>query len=827
MTKLSGFVRGLPEFWATCPIYAKGVELPPNREGKVKTSDGKVPHKRWKKEHITPSHALRIIESAPDSFKAIGVRTGPISRGLVILDVDKRLGALKRGWTGLDGAPFIESGRRNAGKYLFYVPETMWDEVSDLSHTATDNQGYEVLWGRQGIIFGAYAHGGDYKFQGDLNNIPQAPAWLLAEMKEGHRRKEASQKTATDLLDRRSREEKIDIVKVCLSAIAPEGGNDFWVKIGMMIHSGLPDETGLDLWREWSKRDAEYSHDWENGDPCEERWNAGFKAGGGLTFGTLLFLAKEADPRGNRFKSEEGQRVKELVMRIHAEAEQEIQRYVTPQQSFTTIREAVQDIYEIDNPAEQMVEMHFLAIKTGWKVDRLEEMYVADQEYRAAEHQGEITLADLMKMPLDREYLIPGILPNPFTVLIYGAGGDGKSSAAWAIAKHIATGDPFKVKGQEESVKQGPVLILNGDQPLIQMQDQLAEINIPEDAMRNVVIRNGFDLTQQGRFIDLMKKYKPSLVIIDSLVGCSGARSADENKSIYARPLYWLTRNNGVAYPATTVMIIHHSNKQGGFRGTTAIRDAVDEVWALRKLSEEEQKLENKAGSDDPTRTRLVTVEKSRQGREQSHLWLHKNQDETFTLEERAKPLESDTKPMSKKDRALEFLREQRGKGFTIQEITRKTHSGVLTKEFEPGVRTAIARLIKEGLVEKAGVSGKSHLYRALLAKTTSLLRGDPLNLDTLEVDPLQEKGSAPVSPSVSPCVSNPDETLPQVVITESQPSQPLEPPTVSPVLETLADTVGDTGEDPSDTNGSDPSVSKVARIPTRMQRGPGMWNFG
>ena len=825
MTKLSGFVRGLPEFWATCPIYAKGVELPPDKNGKVRTSDGKVPHVRWKKDHITPSHAAQIIESAPDSFKAIGVRTGPVSRGLVILDVDKRLGALKRGWTDLEGAPFVESGRRNAGKYLFYVPEKMWDEVSDLSHTATENLGYEVLWGRQGIIFGAYAHGGDYKFQGDLNSIPQAPAWLLAEMKEGFRRKEASKKTATDLLDRRSREEKIDFVKVCLSAIPPQGGEDHWVKIGMMIHSGLPDETGLDLWREWSKKDTDYSQDWENGDPCEERWSAGFKAGGGLTFGTLLYLAKEEDPRGNRFKSEEGKRVKEWVMRIHGEADYEKDRYVTPQQSYETIREAVQDIYEIDNPAEQMVEMHFLAIKTGWKVDRLEEMYVADQEYRAAEHQGEITLADLMKMELDRKYLIPGVLPSPFTVLIYGAGGDGKSSAAWTIAKHVATGDPFKVKGQGEAVNKGPVLILNGDQPMIQMQDQLAEIDIPEDAMRNVVIRNGFDLTQQGRFIDLMKKYKPSLVIIDSLVGCSGARAADENKSIYARPLYWLTRNNGVTYPATTVMIIHHSNKQGGFRGTTAIRDAVDEVWALRKLSDEEQKLEIEAGNEDPTRTRVVTVEKSRQGREQSHLWLHKNQDETFTLEERAKPLASDTRPMSKKDRALEFLRKQRGKGFTLQEINKSVHSGLLRKEFEPGVRTAINRLLKEGLIEKAGVSGKSHLYRALLAETTSLLRGDPSNLETVEVVPLQEKGSAVFQPPVSPCVSNPDETLAEVVITSSQPSQALEPPTVSPLLDTLRETGAETLKDPSDTHGSDPSVSKVPRIPARMQRGPGMWN--
>ena len=88
MTKLSGFVRGLPEFWATCPIYAKGVELPPDKNGKVRTSDGKVPHVRWKKDHITPSQAAQIIESAPDSPKAIGVHWGP-GRGLVILDVDK------------------------------------------------------------------------------------------------------------------------------------------------------------------------------------------------------------------------------------------------------------------------------------------------------------------------------------------------------------------------------------------------------------------------------------------------------------------------------------------------------------------------------------------------------------------------------------------------------------------------------------------------------------------------------------------------------------------------------------------------------------------
>lgn len=826
MTKLSGFVRGLPEFWATCPIYAKGVELPPDKNGKVRTSDGKVPHVRWKKDHITPSQAAQIIESAPDCFKAIGVRTGPISRGLVILDVDKRLGALKRGWTGLEGAPFIESGRRNAGKYLFYVPEKMWDEVDDISHTGNNNQGHEVLWNRQGIIFGAYAHGGDYKFQGDVNSIPEAPAWLLADMKESFRRKEASKKTATDLLDRRSREEKIDFVKVCLSAIPPQGGEDHWVKIGMMIHSGLPDETGLDLWRQWSKQDTDYSEDWENGDPCEDRWSAGFKAGGGLTFGTLLYLAKEADPRGNRFKSEEGKRVKEWVMRIHAEADAEKDRYITPQQTFSSIREAVQDVYEMDNPAEQMVEMHFLAIKTAWKVEKLQEMYTAHQEFMAAEQQGEITLEDLQNMNLEREYLIPGVIPKGFTTLVYGPGGEGKSSAVWAITKHVASGTPFKVDGHLEPVEKGPVLIFNGDQPLPQLQEQLTEIDISQEDMRNVIIRNGFDLSQQGLFLDLMKKYTPSLVVIDSLTACSGSRAADENKSIYAAPLYWLVRNNGRLFHSTSIMIIHHANRQGGFRGSSSIRDSVDEVWSLRRLNEEERNAEIARGNKLPERSRVVTVEKSRQGRENKTLWLHKGLDETFSIEERAKELKrgesKDERPQEEK--VHDFLRQNRGEAFTLKQICKGALGGDHSA-FLPGIKTAVRRLCKKGLVEKAGVSGKSHLYRTLSLDRSLYVRGATPKLDTLTQEPLQEKGSECVSRRVSASVSNPVDTHETTEKPVSQPSQTVEQPSVSTSSDTLLDTLRDTLKDPSDTNGSDPSVSKVPRLPARMQHGPGMWN--
>ena len=344
--------------------------------------------------------------------------------------------------------------------------------------------------------------------------------------------------------------------------------------------------------------------------------------------------------------------------------------------------------------------------------------------------------------------------------------------------------------------------------------------------MRNVIIRNGFDLAQQGLFLNLMEKYKPSLVVIDSLTACSGSRAADENKSIYATPLYWLVRNNGRLFHSTSIMIIHHANRQGGFRGSSSIRDSVDEVWSLRRLNEEERNAEIGRGNKLPERSRVVTVEKSRQGRENKTLWLHKGLDETFSIEERAKEIKrgESKDERSQEEKAHDFLRKNRGEAFTLKQICKGALGGDHSA-FLPGIKTAVRRLCKKGLVEKAGVSGKSHLYRTPLLDTSLHVRGATPKLDTLTQEPLQEKGSECVSGRVSASVSNPVDTLKATEKPVSQPSQTVEQPSVSTSSDTLLDTLRDTLKDPSDTNGSDPSVSKVSRIPARMQRGPGMWN--
>jgi hypothetical protein len=178
----------------------------------------------------------------------------------VILDVDRNLSKLTKKWgSSLEGAPKVTSTKANAAKYLYSVPEALWGEVSGFGLSDT-GAGYEVLWGRQGLLYGAYPGSSDgkgaegfYGFEGDLEAIPEAPAWLLAEMKD-HAGKGPvdggfiKNRKALDFSDR-APEEVAEIIQSALRVIPGQGGGsrDHWIKVGMAIHSELPGDLGLTL----------------------------------------------------------------------------------------------------------------------------------------------------------------------------------------------------------------------------------------------------------------------------------------------------------------------------------------------------------------------------------------------------------------------------------------------------------------------------------------------------------------------------------------------------------------------------------------------------
>ena len=719
---LQQFVKKLPKHLVYAPIYRKGVEIK-SKDGKILKATGKNPFGDSYDRDFSPEDVAYVLERNPKRFGAVGLFTGSKGKGLVILDVDKNLAIHKKKWGDtLDGAPCITSTKKNAAKYVFSVPEELWSSVKGRMLSEQTSTCYEILWNRQGLIFGAYpgsttSSEGVYGFEGDLDNIPTAPDWLIAEMKhiKANEQKTGFLKNRSGLvLSDRTEDERAQIIQECLSVIPTKGAGsrEHWLYVGMAIHSELPNDLGLELWSVWSKNDPDYINEWDKSNPCEAIWKS-FK-GSGRGIGSLIRDADEVDPKRLRFSPIS----KDIVDKAQNEL---LVRTRRVKMSFQEVKKEYMRICEeVADPGEQDFLMHQLAVDNEFKdLERLESCLMSSEAFDLGSE--EMTASQLDAEDLSRSYVIPEILPTPAVFLLYGAGGDGKSMAAWALAKHISLGIPFEVQNNVVPIKKGKVLILNADQPKVQLREQLREQDYKMD--NNTVVINGFQIKREYYFAQLIKKHKPTLVVIDSLIGSSAGRAFDENKSSFASPLYRLTNNNGHSFPATTILVIHHANKQGGFRGTSSIRDAVDETW---KLSKPDKELAEQLG----TNTRIIRVEKSRFSRMGSCLLLKQLSDLSFELKD-YKPKVENSSPASIIDRILEKLR-------TVYPETRSRidlNADPLIGGNVTAIRKSLERLVDRGLIQiweqKPSVNGgrPTNYYKAILVrgdKKSVALNGKP-----------------------------------------------------------------------------------------------------
>ena len=736
--KLQQFVKKLPKQLVYAPIYRKGVEIK-SKEGKILEATGKNPYGESYERNFSPDDVAYVLEKFPNRFGAIGLFTGLKGKGLVILDVDKNLAIHKKKWgDSLDGAPCITSTKKNAAKYIFNIPEELWSSVKGRFLSEQTSTCYEILWNRQGVIFGSYPGSasspeGNYGFEGDLDNIPVAPDWLLAEMKslKANEEKAGFVKNRSGLnLSDRTEDEKAQIIQECLSVIPTKGAGsrEHWLHVGMAIHSEIPNDVGLELWSVWSKNDPDYINDWDKHNPCEAVWKS-FK-GSGRGIGSLIFDADEVDPKRLRFTP--------ASLDIVQKAQNELMvRTRRVKMSFQDVKKEYMRICEdVADPGEQDFLMHQLAIDNEFKdLERLESCLMSSEAFDLGSE--EMTASELDAEDLSRSYVIPEILPTPAVFLLYGAGGDGKSMAAWALAKHISLGIPFEVQNNVVPIQKGKVLILNADQPKVQLREQLREQDYKMD--NNTVVINGFQIKREYYFAQLIKKHKPTLVIIDSLIGSSAGRAFDENKSSFASPLYRITNNNGHSFPATTILVIHHANKQGGFRGTSSIRDAVDETW---KLSKPDKELSEQLG----TNTRIIRVEKSRFSRMGSCLLLKQLSDLSFELKD-YKPKVENSSPASIIDRILEKLR-------TVYPETRSRidlNADPLIGGNVTAIRKSLERLVDRGLIQvweqKPSVNGgrPTNYYKAILVrgdKKSVALNGKPSDNSDLAMRQVDKKES-------------------------------------------------------------------------------------
>jgi len=174
------------------------------------------------------------------------------------------------------------------------------------------------------------------------------------------------------------------------------------------------------------------------------------------------------------------------------------------------------------------------------------------------------------------DWLVENLLVKGDIAMLVGDGGVGKSWLTMDLAVAMAQGRE-KWLGMEVAGKRA--LIIDQENPMVTVRRRLAALGF-NPAKNAEELRYlwyaGIRLDQEEMARKLhedVETFEPELVVVDSL---SRAHFKNENSAEEMNPLmnmgvFPIARNLGA-----TVVLIHHVSKEGGSRGSTAIRNAVD-----------------------------------------------------------------------------------------------------------------------------------------------------------------------------------------------------------------------------------------------------------
>ena len=688
--KLLDFVKALPSDWVLAPILRKGVG----------GSTGKQPLQESRKRQLGPDDAALIVERNSD-ISAVGLWTGPKGNGIVIVDADHNDTALRRKYKELADAPRITSPRKNAAKYLFRVPKELWREVTGFGHSQDHNEGFEVLWTNQGLIFGEYPGSekhkvpeGVYSFHGDTELVPEAPAWLLAMMRAAKGKEGWIKNRAALRLTDRSPELRQQMIFECLSVIPEQGPGSYemWWRIGMAIHSELPDETGFDMWKMWSLKDPHFDDDWESGKGMPHQKWASFKPDGNITFGTLSYIANQYDPEQTRFSDESKKILEELKL-------------FSPRVDFDELYKRIEASYNNRHLSSgqrkyELLQLAAAADIRNQPIGTLKDIYMSHKESLFKVDGTERTAVDRWDAPEEASYYVPGVFCAGVW-LVSGKGGSGKTNACWAIAKHFLSGKALTSEEGALQWEQGNVLWLTGDQPDAVIDDQL-KTHLTREECRGLRIENNYDIEDYPAFEVYMREHKPKLVVIDSLRSTSKNLQVSENQSEFAVPLRWYEQMMGdhALFQQCMIIVLHHSGHgRDGARGTSGLNDMTSFAADFKEPGPKD--------TCNPVTSRLMVFTKHRYGLKGRSLRCTLQDDGTVKLHYLG--LQDHNAPATAQDRIRLYLMKNPAKKFTASELADKPTLSCN----KDAAKKALQRMVRHGTAQKAGKRGKETLYQA------------------------------------------------------------------------------------------------------------------
>ena len=341
------------------------------------------------------------------------------------------------------------------------------------------------------------------------------------------------------------------------------------------------------------------------------------------------------------------------------------------------------DLYSIYttcvDPSFRFFRLHHLANESKVSINFLERFYLKSLTDQCSKLLNYEELKELAGSTV-REWLLNGLVPKSTTILLASDGGVGKTKLAYGIGKILIQGSkfgPFQSTGEKRRI-----LYYQGDESEGDMLQALETLGYSEsDISKYVRVRFGWSAENMPTLIQDLKEFQPELVFIDSLSTANRFSIYRESEMEYARPILEMT---GLANQyKTTFVIVHHTNKEGGVRGTTAIRNAVSEVWTLSK-----DKSQTATAYD-----RILEIDKSRsRSSGKKYRLMFNSEDLSFTfLGEEGDELGGPGQ--SAKDSTLELLASHRNIKFTSEEIA---HRLGISKAY---ARRYLGELSADGLI--------------------------------------------------------------------------------------------------------------------------------
>ena len=175
-----------------------------------------------------------------------------------------------------------------------------------------------------------------------------------------------------------------------------------------------------------------------------------------------------------------------------------------------------------------------------------------------------------------RESVVEGLIHKGDLAAVYGDGGSKKTySIAGSLAVCVASGKDWL----HFKTYQAKVLIIDEESGEWRFSERLAAAIRGELADETILLEYvclaNFkldDLTDAVIVQSLIEETGAGLVIIDAL---ADVMDGDENSKQDTQPVFSTLRKIADATNAA-IIVIHHSNKAGGYRGSSAIKGAVD-----------------------------------------------------------------------------------------------------------------------------------------------------------------------------------------------------------------------------------------------------------